>query len=273
MTALALKNLFAVLLVLDVLVRPWKPVRKQALGNVIYLALAYVPAALVPIMPRWALAAMVSLIGVGGCASWARVTGLHEHNRFHLTTLGLVALSAPAAVWGSPRLVASLPVFALLLVVGTRASGGRPEGFLQRLCLAWVGVIAFGWLWASSLLLLRANLGGFAEARLLLAAIACTKAADTIWAAWRRFSPGPRWMQPVLSPFGGLAAGLALGGTSQPVLLLLGVACGVGLGFGSRAHDLIHQDLTGEDVARPLKTTMIFGAAFSFGLAALVAGL
>ena len=48
-----------------------------------------------------------------------------------------------------------------------------------------------------------------------------------------------------------------------PVLALLGVACGLGLGFGAHAHDLIYEDLTGTPVKRPLKSTMIFGAAFS----------
>jgi hypothetical protein len=54
---------------------------------------------------------------------------------------------------------------------------------------------------------------------------------------------------------------------TTPRLALLGVIVGAAIGAASRAYKLIVADVVGEDPARPMKGTMLFGFAFALALA------
>jgi hypothetical protein len=67
---------------------------------------------------------------------------------------------------------------------------------------------------------------------------------------------------------GGAIAYLALpGALTLPQMALLGLIVGIGLGAASRTYKLIVTDVLGEDPARPMKGTMLFGFAFALALA------
>jgi hypothetical protein len=259
-----------VLFLLDVAVRPWS--RARAGGNALYLALAYVPMLLLPHLGPWGVTGLVGGLALFSQWNYARMVGLTGELRFFVASmLGTAAFYVVARVhWYG--LFQAMPAFAVCAVAAAGALRHEPQAFLQRLCLAWLGLLVYGYLGAHAALFPDLSThplalsGGLWVALVLFMA----KCADLPWALARRLAPKRPWLQLVLSPLGGAAGGIVAAlilPADHLQFTLLGGLIGAGLGFGSRAFALIATDVLGEAPDRPLKGTALFGVAFALALA------
>jgi hypothetical protein len=260
--------LAGLLLLLDAAVRQWHPFRQRLGANLVYLAVAWVPFFALPLAGETTAMVLAAAAGLLALVDFSRMVGLTQHPRFFVPSLIMAALSFPLAAARLEAEFSALPVLALLAVVAVGVASKNAQAFLQKLCLAWLSVLVYGYLYAHAVLFVgRARLGLRGPALLALI-ILLAKCADIAWVAGRRTLQRER-LQLLASPLGGLLGGVAVAAlvpTLPPHLLApLGLGIGVGLGFGSRAYHLIVADVTGEE-ARQLKGTMLFG----FGLALAV---
>jgi hypothetical protein len=263
--------LAGVLLLLDAAVRVWRPLRARATSNLIYLTLAWGPFLVLPhIGPRAAML-LAATAGLASLVNFARMVGLTSYQRFFVPALLMAAACFPLAAARLDGPFSALPVIALLGVMAVGVASTGTEGFLQKLCLSWLSVLVYGYLYGHAVLLVdhapRWSLGLDGPSRLALV-ILLAKCADITWVVGRRLLKRER-LQLLASPIGGLLGGLLVGALAalpRVPLLLLGLGVGVGLGFGSRAYNLIVADVTGQR-EHQLKGTMLFG----FGLAVAIA--
>jgi hypothetical protein len=260
------------LFVVDAALRPWKPVREEALGNALYLLLAYVPMLLFPELGPWELTAVLAALALFTFFNYARMVGLTSETRyFFAAALSTLAFYGVARVhWYN--LFQAMPAFTVFGVVVAAALRHDPSAFLQKLCLAWLGMLVFGYLGAHGALFPDlvthpiALGGGLGVAVVIL----LSKCADICWVLARKLRPQSAWLQIWVSPLGGALGGAWLGhlfGLEQARLTLLGAIIGLALGVASRAYQLIVVDVTGAPPSRPLKGTMLFGFSFALALA------
>lgn len=262
----------AVLFLLDVAVRPWRPAREHAVGNAVYLLLAYVPMVVLPYLGAWGVTAVVGAIALLSHLNYSRMVGLTGEPRFFLSSLLATAAFFVVARVHWYGLFQAMPAFAICAVLAAGVVRHDPQAFLQRLCLSWVGMLVYGYLAAHAALFpdlathpLALSGGLWVSVVLFMA-----KAADLPWALARRLTATNAAIQLVVSPLGGLAGGavaaLILGG-DRVQFAVLGLLVGAGLGVASRAFAMIATDVLGEAPDRPLKGSALFGIAFALAIA------
>jgi hypothetical protein len=262
----------ALLMVLDAALRQWRPWRSRAGHNLIYLGAAWLPFFALPHVRPLAAMVAAAVIALGCLIDFSRMVGLSVHKRFFVPALVMAAAGFPLAAAKLGGEFSALPVLALLALVGAAGASKNPQGFLQKLCLAWLSVLVYGYLYAHAVLLLgnpvsaRWGLGG---PSLLAIVILLAKCADIAWVSGHR-ATGRERLQLLASPLGGLLGGLAVAalvpGLPGQLMAVLGLGVGIGIGFGSRAYNLIVADVTGEQ-ERQRKGTMLFGFGLALALA------
>jgi hypothetical protein len=263
----------AVLLAADVLLRPWDSWKRRGGYHLVYLLLPYAPLFIGPFIPvRW-LTVVFGVVALGALLNFANMVGLVSYPRFFIpAALVSVAFFGAAQVhWYG--LFQAMPVFGLAFILAATTPGARPEGFLQKLCLSWLGSLVYGYLWAHASLFLDTDFQGLGDGRSWdLLALLCAKAGDTAWVAARERLRLRSWLVQVLTTVPGAVVGGAVAaalfppsGATRWEMLLFGAVVGLGLGVGSFGHELIVADVLEQKQRVPLKSTMLF--AFSFSLA------
>jgi predicted CDP-diglyceride synthetase/phosphatidate cytidylyltransferase len=235
--------------------------------------IAYAPMIALPALSAIAITLVAATIGVVSLVSFARMVGLTRHPRsFALTLLSSLAFYVAArAHWYG--LFQAMPVFAMFLVAAAETVRAEPGAFLQRMSLSWLGLLVYGYLLAHAALFTDTDLGRLPPAGVWLSVILfCAKASDVAWEASRRLGVKGEDAQIPVSMVGGAIGGagahLALSGAlTLPQMALFGLIVGLGVGAASRTYKLIVTDVLGEDPARPMKGTMLFGFAFALALA------
>lgn len=262
----------AVLAALDASLRPWSG-RASIFTNVLFLAIAWVPFFVLPHVGTAAVVVWAVGVALPSFVDYARMVGLSVHGRYVLPALALVCACFPLASVSDGSLLAAIPVLAVLVFVTSGAAGRGHDSFLQKLCLSWLAVLVYGYLYAHAVVVVHARWAGPSGEALpgtvvLALVILLAKFANVAWLAARRASGRTRIML-FAAPVGG-----ALGGVLVPALWpavaiarlpAVGLAIGLGLGAGCRAHTLIVADVTGEP-EQQRKGTMLFG----FGVALAV---
>src|SRR5262249_27918492 len=147
-----------------------------------------------------------ALIGVLAMLDFSRMVGLSVHARFSAPALVLTAASFPLAGLGQGAALSAVPVLALLVIAAAGAAGREPEGFLQKLCLSWLAVLAYGYLYAHAVLFVYRVWPSAPAASMLALIILVAKFANVAWLAVRRASGRAR-IQLVASPLGGAFGG------------------------------------------------------------------
>jgi predicted CDP-diglyceride synthetase/phosphatidate cytidylyltransferase len=255
----------------DAALRVWSRARETIATNIFYLAIAWVPFFTLPHASRTLVIVWAAAVGLLSFLDFARMVGLSVHGRFVLPAFGLIAACFPLAATRQGGALAAIPVIALLVFVTTGAVARTPQAFLQKLCLAWLGVLVYGYLYAHAVLFVHAAWpGAVAGTTMLALVILLAKFANIAWLAARRASGRTRIML-IAAPIGGAVGGAILPSLwpalslATPPLVAVGLVVGLGLSAGCRAHTHIVADVTGEP-EQQRKGTMLFG----FGLALAV---
>jgi hypothetical protein len=274
----------ALLAVIDASLRVWTPARDAVASNLLFLAIAWVPFFVLPHVGPTIVAAWAITVGVLSFVDYARMVGLSIHGRYMLPALALIAGCFPLAAVHHGGMLAAVPVLAVLVFVTAGAAGRAHETFLQKLCLAWLAVLVYGYLYAHAVLFVHVTWPSAAGpatplpgTTMLALVILLAKFANVAWLAARRASGRTRIML-VAAPVGGALGGALVPALwpalSIPALPAVGLAIGLGLGAGCRAHTLIVADVTGAP-ERQRKGTMLFGfcIALAVGFWALALAL
>lgn len=260
----------AVVLACDAALRPWG---KRAAHSAVYLLLAYGPLLVVPSLGKRSIAALAAVIALVALWSFGRMVGLTQDLRFFVPTLLVAAAFHLVALFGWYGLFQAMPVFAIFSIIGAATMKGDPRAFLQKMCLSWLSLLVWGYLWGHAAVYVRTDFGRLGDGGFWIATtILLAKCGDVAWVATHRLKRHRETWQPVV-PALGSTIGAAILFASAPSLLTLGqhialgAFVGAGLGFASRAYNLIVDDVLGERGPAPLKGTMMFGFAFSLALA------
>ncbi|HSZ83637.1 MAG TPA: hypothetical protein VLA14_15235, partial [Polyangia bacterium] len=260
----------AILAALDASLRVWTPARAWVVSNLVFLAIAWVPFFVLPHVGTPIVALWAATIGVLAFVDYARMVGLSIHGRYMLPALALIVGCFPLAAAHRGGMLAAVPVLAVLVFVTAGAAGRTHETFLQKLCLAWLAVLVYGYLYAHAVLFVDAGWPRSSPrgTTMLALVILLAKFANVAWLAARRVSGRTRIML-IAAPVGGAVGGLIVPGLwpalAIPALPAVSFAIGLGLGAGCRAHALIVADVTGAP-EHQRKGTMLFG----FGIALAV---
>jgi hypothetical protein len=256
---------------LDASLRPWTPsIRATWATNLFFLAIAWVPFFTLPHASRTLVIVWAAAIGMLSFLDFARMVGLSVHGWFVVPGFVLIGASFPLATTHEGGALAAIPVIALLVFVTTGAAARTPQAFLQKLCLGWLGVLVYGYLYAHAVLFVHAAWPAVPGTTMLALVILLAKFANVAWLAARRASGRTRIML-FAAPLGGAVGGAILPtlwpalALATPPLVATGLAVGLGLSAGCRAHTLIVADVTGEP-EQQRKGTMLFG----FGIALAV---
>lgn len=260
----------AALLLADAALSRWN--KPHALRSALALVLAYGPILLLPALSPLAITLLAAALGTAGLFSFARLCGLTGHPRFFaLTLLSSLSFFVAARVhWYG--LFQAMPVFAMFLVAGAGTVRGQAPAFLQKMCLSWLGLIVYGYLFAHAALFTDTDLGRLPPApQWIVLLLVLAKAGDVTWEAAQRLGMKGGDLQIPITALGGALGGAAAHlavpeALTSPQLALLGGIVGMALGAASRTYKLIVADVLGEDPARPMKGTMLFGFAFALAL-------
>ena len=253
----------------DVALRPWRP-RRQALSSATYLLLAYLPLWILPsVGPTW-LACLSGAVALAALVNMSRLVGLTLHPAFFVPTLVATASFFFVARVGWYGLYQALPAFAIFLVLATSTLRRQHEAILQKLCLSWLGLLVFGYLWGHTALFGQSVWLGRQGGEWVTLTILCAKFSDVTWVVLRKANP-PGVLRLLVAPLGGALGGWAIsrfgGALAVGPSILWGVIIGTGVGWGSEAFNLIVLDVAGEKSDAPLKSSMLFGFAFAAALA------
>jgi hypothetical protein len=263
----------AILAAVDTSLRPWTPVRASLPTNLLFLAIAWVPFFVLPHVGTMAVALWAAAVALPSFVDYARMVGLSIHGRYALPALVLICACFPLASWYQASALAAVPVLALLVFVTAGAAGRAHETFLQKLCLAWLAVLVYGYLYAHALTIAHATWSLRSGAALpgttmLALVILLAKFANVAWLAARRASGRTRIML-FAAPAGGALGGAIVPALwpalAIPALPAIGGAIGLGLGAGCRAHTMIVADVTGAP-EQQRKGTMLFGFGVSLAI-------
>jgi hypothetical protein len=263
----------AILAALDASLRVWKAARDVVVTNVVFLAIAWVPFFVLPHVGTTLVALWAAGVALPSFIDYARMVGLSVHGRYVLPALALICACFPLASQYHASALAAVPVLALLVFVTAGAAGQAHESFLQKLCLAWLAVLVYGYLYAHAVLFVHESWplpsgAALPGTTMLALVILLAKFANVAWLAARRASGRVRIML-VAAPAGGAVGGVLVPllwpAVAIPGLPAVSCAIGLGLGAGCRAHTLIVADVTGEP-EQQRKGTMLFG----FGVALAV---
>ncbi len=260
----------AILAVIDASLRVWRPARTAVATNLMFLAIAWVPFFVLPHVGIVIVAVWAVTVGGLSFVDYARMVGLSIHGRYVLPALALIVACFPLAAVGHGAMLAAVPVLAVLVFVTTGALGRAHETFLQKLCLAWLGVLVYGYLYAHAVLFVDAAWPASLPrgTTMLAIVILLAKFANVAWLAARRASGRTRIML-VAAPIGGAVGGALVPALwpalAIPALPAVGLAIGLALGAGCRAHTLIVADVTGAP-EQQRKGTMLFGFCISLAV-------
>jgi hypothetical protein len=261
----------AILAVLDAAVRPWQPFPRSVPTNLFFLAIAWVPFFVLPHAGPSVVIAWAAAVGVLSFVDFARMVGLSIHGWFSAPALLLIGVCFPLAWVRDGAVLAAVPVIALLVFVTAGAAARATPAFLQKLCLAWLAVLVYGYLYSHAVLFVHSTWASLPGTTTLALVILIAKFANVAWLAARRASGRARIML-LVAPLGGAMAGVVIPplwpdlAISAGALTAVGVVSGLGLAAGCRAHTLIVADVTGEpEVQR--KGTMLFGFGIALALA------
>jgi predicted CDP-diglyceride synthetase/phosphatidate cytidylyltransferase len=272
----------AVLFASDAALSRWRPTPAGAAGqprdhhalrSALALVIAYLPILVLPALSPLGVTLLAATVGMAGLWSFSRLVGLTGHPRFFGLTL-LCALSFFVAArihWHG--LFRAMPVYAMFLVAGAGTVRGEAPAFLQKMCLSWVGLVVYGYLFAHAAVFTDTKLGDLPPAQQWIAIVlVCAKAGDVAWEAGQRAGARAKDLQIPITAAGGALGGAAVHlavpeALTAPQLALMGAIVGMALGAASRTYKLIVADVVGEDPTRPMKGTMLFGFAFALALA------
>jgi hypothetical protein len=263
----------AALLAIDGGLSRWRPAKPHVLRSTLSLAIAYAPMLALPVLGPLGVTLLAAVMGTLGLFNFARLVGLASQPRFFaLTLLSSLAFFVAARVhWYG--LFQAMPVFAMFFVAAAGSVRTEAHTFLQRMCLSWLGLIVYGYLFAHAAVFTDTDLGRLPPAPVWIAVVlSCTKAGDVLWEAARRAGASDSDAQIPVTAAGGALGGVAAhavlnGGLTMAQMALLGLIAGMAVGAGSRTYKLIVTDILGEDPARPMKGTMLFGFAWALALA------
>jgi predicted CDP-diglyceride synthetase/phosphatidate cytidylyltransferase len=253
-----------------------RPAKGEASLVLAYLALPYGAIVALPYLPPWAAVLFAAVVGLGAHLSFSRMVGLTPQYAFYAASAACTAAFYAVAPLDWYGLFQALPAFGIFAVVFVGVLRGDHRALLQSVCLAWVGLLVYGYLLGHAGVLAEQPFARFAVSgpRWLAALVFVAKGGDTAWALVRRVRSStalPGTIQVLTTTAGACAAGVALATLGWPLTpvqgTVLGAIIGLGLGMGSRAFDLIVADVTGQAAGRPLKGTMMFGFSFSLALA------
>jgi predicted CDP-diglyceride synthetase/phosphatidate cytidylyltransferase len=254
-----------------------RPAKGEAALVLAYLALPYGAIVALPYLPPWAAVLFAAVVGLGAHLSFSRMVGLTPQYAFYAASAACTVAFYAVAPLDWYGLFQALPAFGIFAVVFVGVLRGEPRALLQSVCLAWVGLLVYGYLLGHAAVLAEQPFARFAVSgpRWLAALVFAAKGGDTAWALARRVrsstAPLQGTTQVLTSAAGSTAAGVALAALGWPLThvqgAVLGGIMGVALAMGSRAFDLIVADVTGQASDRPLKGTMMFGFSFSLALA------
>jgi hypothetical protein len=260
----------AIVAALDTALRPWSPFRANVVSNLFFLAIAWVPFFTLPHASTTVVIVWAAVLGLLCFVDYARMVGLSTQAAFVVPGFVLIGAAFPLASVASGAALAAIPVVALVVFVTTGAATRAPHGFLQKLCLGWLGVLVYGYLYAHAVTFVHAAWPGVAGTTMLALVILLAKFANVAWLAARRASGRTRIML-FAAPIGGAVGGAivpalwsGLGLATAP-LVAVGTVVGLGLGAGCRAHTLIVADVTGEP-EQQRKGTMLFGFGIALAL-------
>ncbi len=284
--AAAFLPVIAVLAVLSALSLRWS--RDAVAPNLAYLALPYLPTLAMPWLPPAGRALLLGGLALGAAWNFGRMTGMSTQPRFQLPALVAVAATFVAAHLGSERVFSLTPVAGLVAIAALTAVERSWEGYLQKLALAWVTLLVYGWMFAHTVLLARAALPGMVVPEALMATIVLAMGGAVAWSVgervWMALSarggagePAPGWLHLACTTAGGALVGFALPFVDAPHLVATGAGVGVALGAAGRAYIYVVRDVssvpldaTGEAAQeRKMKGAVLFGFAFSCAMAAL----
>ncbi len=256
----------------DAALSTWRPAKPHLLRSALALVIAYVPMALLPELSALGITLLAAAVAMLGLFSYARMVGLSGDARyFALTFLCAAAFFVAARVhWYG--LFQAMPVFAMFLIAAAGTVGATPHGYLQKVCLSWLGALVYGHLMAHAAMFTDLDLGKLAPAGPWIAAILlCAKIADVAWDAARHSKlVGVEQQIPVCAA-GGTLGGVVLHALwASPLTLaemaLFGLIVGAAIGAASRSYKLIVADVVGTEPGRAMKGTMVFGFAFALAL-------
>jgi hypothetical protein len=258
----------ALLALVDVGLRSWQPLREKAAANASLLAIAWVSFFALPHVGARTVVVAAAVIGVLSMFNFARMVGLSMQGRFFVPALLLTLLCFPLAGLRHGSALAAVPVASLLAIAVAGATAGEPHAFLQKLCLGWLAVLVYGFLYAHAVLYVHGAWPTATANELLALMILAAKFANAAWLVALRATGSERLLL-LAAPVGGGAGGALVvalwPGLGIPHLPLIGLGVGLAMGAGTRAHSLIVADVTGEPEGRG-KGRMLFG----FGLALAV---
>ncbi|HVE86017.1 MAG TPA: hypothetical protein VND93_24340 [Myxococcales bacterium] len=264
----------AALLAADVLLRPWASWKKRGGHHAAYLLVPYAPLFIGPLMPEKWMALVYGLVALGALFSFSNMVGLTAYPRFFFPAAVVSAAFFGVAQMHWYGLFQAMPVFGLAAILAVATPFTEPRGFLQKLCLAWLGSLIYGYLWGHAAMFLDTDFHGLGNGKSWdLLALLCAKAGDTAWVAARdRLRARFAWVQLLTTVIGAVAGGALAaalfppGGAAPWQLLTFGAVVGLGLTVGSCGHDLITRDVLEKKPEVPLKQTMLFGFSFSLAL-------
>jgi hypothetical protein len=259
----------AALAAADVGLRPWRP-RSQALSTAVYLALAYLPILALPYADARVLAVASAAVALGAMLSMCRMVGLSTHPSFFIPAVLATLTFYVVGYIGWYDLYQAMPAFAVFGVLVSATLRKQPEALLQKLCLSWLALLVYGYLWGHTVLFALTPMRGMSGPFWVALLVLCAKFADVAWVLVSRVLPRP-WLKLWVQPLGGLAGGLVVSRWLSALdpfhFAAWGALIGFGNGWASEAFNKIVVDVVGGKDEQPLKASMLFGFAFAAALA------
>jgi hypothetical protein len=260
----------------DASLRFWRPARVAVPTNLLFLVVAWTPFFALPHVGPRTVTGLAALLGLFAMLDFSRAVGLPRHGRFFLPAFILTAACYPVAAFRQGVLLPGVPAVALLGLATASAVSKIPEAFLQKLALAWVAVLVYGYLNSHVVLFVHAAWPAFSGTTMLAVAILLANIATVASLATRRLVRGAR-IPLIVTPLAGFAGGKVIQALWPAVGLwrlgTVGVAVGCAVAIGLRAHVLILAEAKGGQPVEtkdrqegPRNGSMIFG----FGLAVAV---
>jgi hypothetical protein len=258
-----------VLAAIDAALRAWRP-RSQALSSGVYLALAYGPIVALPYAGSMTLTITSAAVALGAMFSMCRMVGLTLHLGFFIPAVLATLAFYVAASIGWYDLYQAMPAFAVFGVLVSATLHQQPEALLQKLCLSWLALLVYGYLWGHTVLFTLTPMRGLSGPFWVALLVLCAKFADVAWVL--AGLAGPRvWVKLWVQPLGGLLGGCLVSYWIHALDLAHFAAWGALIGFGngwaSEAFNRIVVDVAGGKDEQPLKASMLFGFAFAAALA------
>jgi hypothetical protein len=197
--------LAAAVAALDASLRVWRPLRAKLPENLLFLCIAWVPFFMLPHVGPRVVLGIAAAIGLLAMLDFSRMVGLSTEGRFFLPALALTALCFPLAGVRHGAMLAAVPVLSLLAIAVAGAAAREHHAFLQKLCLAWLAVLAYGFLYAHAVLFVHGVWPTAPANQMLALMILVAKLGTVAWLArrawaWRTCRSSVWWWASALPP-------------------------------------------------------------------------